>query len=240
MSLPLFLVDQLPAGEHFELGGPEGRHAAAVQRLQPGEELLLSDGQGAFATARVQAAGKSSLSLLLTHRGYSESPSPRLVVAQGLPKGDRGELAVQAMTETGVDAIIPWAAQRSVTQWRGDRGDKAREKWASTAREAAKQSRRYRVPPISDLQSTKQLAASLDGPAFVLHEDAKERLSTIGLPEAEVITLIIGPEGGIDDSEIAAFAARGAIPVKLGDTVLRTSTAGVAALSVLSTRLGRW
>ena len=238
MSLPLFLVEDLPAGGEFELGGPEGRHAAAVQRLQPGEELLLSDGRGGVAQARVTGAAKSSLMLHIQSREFHAEPSPRIVVAQGIPKGDRGELAVQAMTETGVDEIIPWAALRSIAVWRGERGAKSREKWAATAREAAKQSRRFWIPPVAESMTTKQLAARINGPAFILHEEAKERLATVELPETGEILLIIGPEGGIDDSEIATLVS--ATPVRLGDGVLRTSTAGVAALAVLSARLGRW
>jgi 16S rRNA (uracil1498-N3)-methyltransferase len=143
------------------------------------------------------------------------------------------------MTETGVDEILPWAALRSIAVWRGERGEKSREKWASTAREAAKQSRRAWIPLVSESMSTKQLAARLAaGSAFILHEEAKERLATVDLPQTGEILLIIGPEGGIDDSEIAALAA--ATPVRLGESVLRTSTAGVAALAVLATRLARW
>lgn len=242
MSLPLFLVPALPSGDSFELDGPEGRHAATVQRLRVGEELLLGDGQGGTAQARVEAVGKASLSLFLTSRGYQERPDPLLKVAQGIAKGDRGELAVQAMTEVGVDEIIPWAAARSVAQWRGDRGFKARDKWASTAREAAKQARRAWIPTIGgdpDV-STKELTSRLDSTSLVLHEEASESLATVELPAMGEIVLVVGPEGGIDNHELAAFVAVGARPVRLGGNVLRTSTAGVAALSALSIRLSRW
>lgn len=165
-------------------------------------------------------------------------------MVQGIAKGDRGELAVQAMTETGVDEIVPWAASRSVAQWRGDRGYKARDKWAATAREAAKQARRSWLPVVAGDPdcSTKQVVARLGAAAaaFVLHEEATERLSTAALPESGEIVLVVGPEGGISDAEVTAFRDVGAVPVRLGSSVLRTSTAGIAALSVLSTRLGRW
>ncbi len=242
MSLPLFLVDALPMGEEFELGGAEGRHAATVQRLRAGEELILADGKGGMAHARVKAVAGSSLLLSLISSGYSQRPEPVLTVAQGIPKGDRGELAVQAMTEVGVDEILPWAATRSVTQWRGERGEKARAKWAATAREAAKQARRAWVPLVGgepDL-STKALAKRLDANSLILHEEATEKLSTVELPAAGEIVIVVGPEGGIDDAELAAFQAAGARAVRLGESVLRTSTAGVAALSVLAVRLGRW
>ncbi|MEU8004102.1 16S rRNA (uracil(1498)-N(3))-methyltransferase [Catellatospora sp. NPDC049111] len=244
MSAPLFLVDELPAGRVYTLGGAEGHHAATVQRLRVGEALLLADGRGGLASAVVQAIGKGTLDLAIIELRYAHAPDPRLVVAQGIAKGDRGELAVQAMTEVGVDEILPWAASRSVAQWRGDRGTKSREKWAAVAREAAKQARRTFLPVVGgdpDL-STKQLVQRLTtaSAVYVLHEEATERLSQVELPAAGEIVLVVGPEGGIDDAEITAFLAAGAVAVRLGENVLRTSTAGVAALSVLATRLHRW
>ncbi|WP_027343792.1 16S rRNA (uracil(1498)-N(3))-methyltransferase [Hamadaea tsunoensis] len=241
MSRPLFLVDALPGVGPFVLDGPEGHHAADVQRVRPGSELLLSDGAGGVATATVAGAGKGRLDLAVTTSARLDPPSPRLVVAQGIAKGDRGELAVQAMTEAGVDEILPWAASRSVVQWRAERGHKSREKWAATAREAAKQARRPFVPAVGgdpDV-STRALCARAAG-AFVLHEEADVRLSQATLPAAGDLLLVIGPEGGISDEELAALVAAGALPVRLGEEVLRTSTAGVAAISVLNVRLGRW
>ncbi|MEU6206419.1 16S rRNA (uracil(1498)-N(3))-methyltransferase [Micromonospora musae] len=244
MSAPLFLVESLPTTDTLTLGGPEGHHAATVQRLRVGEELLLADGQGGTATAVVTAVGRGSLELELTARGYVDASVPRLVVVQGIAKGDRGELAVQAMTEVGVDEIVPWAASRSVAQWRGDRGVRAREKWVATAREAAKQARRPWLPVVagSPDESTGRVAGRLSGSAaaFVLHEEATDRLTTVELPDAGEIVLVVGPEGGITADEVDAFVAVGARPVRLGPSVLRTSTAGVAALTVLATRLSRW
>jgi 16S rRNA (uracil1498-N3)-methyltransferase len=248
MSPPLFLVPELPDGAAYELGGPEGHHAAHVQRLRPGERVLLADGKGSTASATVTAAGKSGLAVAIESQWYAEPQSPRIVVAQGIPKGDRAELAVQAMTEVGADEIVPWAASRCVTIWRGDRGAKARDKWAATAREAAKQARRTWLPVVSDrAASTAQLASRVrelvdagSGAAYVLHEEAKSPLTSVPLPSSGDIMLVVGPEGGIADAEIDAYVAAGATPVRLGDNVLRTSTAGVAALSVLATRLGRW
>ena len=244
MSAPLFLVDALPAGSSCTLDGPEGHHAATVQRLRVGEGLILADGRGGTATAEVTAVGRGTVDLRITARARAEAADPRLVVVQGIAKGDRGELAVQAMTEIGVDEIVPWAASRSVAQWRGDRGVKARDKWVSTAREAAKQARRSWLPLVAGDPdcSTKQVTARLAEAtaAFVLHEEATERLATAVLPEAGEIVLVVGPEGGIADTERDAFADAGALPVRLGREVLRTSTAGVAALSILSARLGRW
>ena len=244
MSAPLFLVDALPTGSTFTLDGPEGHHAADVQRLRVGERLVLADGRGGTATAEVTGAGKGRVDVVVTGRDVTGAADPRLVVVQGIAKGDRGELAVQAMTEAGVDEIVPWAAARSVAQWRGDRGHRARDKWASTAREAAKQARRAWLPVVSGDPdcSTKQVAARLSGAAaaYVLHEEATERLTAVALPSGGEIVLVVGPEGGIGDAELDAFRAAGATAVRLGDAVLRTSTAGVAALAVLSARLGRW
>jgi 16S rRNA (uracil1498-N3)-methyltransferase len=244
VSAPLFLVDVLPAGSAFTLDGPEGHHAAVVQRLRAGEVLTLSDGRGGIAAATVVGVGRGTVDVEINSRRQAPSPDPRLVVVQGIAKGDRGELAVQAMTEIGVDEIVPWAASRSVAQWRGERGAKSRDRWAATAREAAKQARRPWLPVVAGDPdcSTKQVAARLAeaAAAFVLHEAATDRLTTAELPDNGEIVLVVGPEGGISDAEVDVFAEAGATAVRLGDSVLRTSTAGVAALSVLSARLGRW
>ncbi|WDZ84784.1 16S rRNA (uracil(1498)-N(3))-methyltransferase [Micromonospora cathayae] len=244
MSAPLFLVEALPTADTLTLDGPEGHHAATVQRLRVGEELLLGDGRGGTAAAVVTAVGRGTLDVRITSRGYVDASVPRLVVVQGIAKGDRGELAVQAMTEVGVDEIVPWAASRSVSQWRGERGVRAREKWAATAREAAKQARRAWLPVVAGApdESTATVARRISGATagFVLHEEAEDRLTTVDLPPTGEIVLVVGPEGGIAPAERDAFTAAGARPVRLGPTVLRTSTAGVAALSVLATRLAHW
>ncbi|MGC9669272.1 16S rRNA (uracil(1498)-N(3))-methyltransferase [Planosporangium sp. 12N6] len=236
MSLPLFLVDALPDGDEFHLDGPEGHHAATVQRLRVGEHLLLGDGQGGTATGVVTAVGRGTLDVAVTGRTRVAAPTPRLVVVQGIAKGDRGELAVQAMTEVGVDEIVPWAAARSVARWKDDR---PLQRWRATAREAAKQARRPWLPVVADATTTANLTRR-PGPLLVLHEEAAAPLSRVDLPAADDITLVVGPEGGIAPEELAALEGAGALPVRLGPEVLRTSTAGVAALSALSVRLGRW
>lgn len=244
MSAPLFLVESLPTADTAILEGPEGHHAASVQRLRVGEELLLADGRGGTASAVVTAVGRGVLDVRITSRGYADAPAHRLVVVQGLAKGERGELAVQAMTEVGVDEIVPWTAARSVTQWRGDRGVRARQKWVATVREATKQARRAWLPVVAGTpdEATSQVARRIAGAAaaFVLHEQAGERLVTAELPDGGEIVLVVGPEGGVAPAELAAFVEAGARTVRLGSSVLRTSTAGVAALSVLAARLGRW
>ncbi|WP_213454043.1 16S rRNA (uracil(1498)-N(3))-methyltransferase [Rhizomonospora bruguierae] len=241
MSAPLFLVPALPDGPTYTLTGPEGHHAASVQRLRPGEVVVLADGRGGTADATVVApgrGGKGALALSVTGRRYEEPPDPRLVVVQGIAKGERGELAVQAMTEAGVDEIVPWAASRSVALWRGERGERSREKWAATAREAAKQARRAWVPPVTEQAATRHVVKRPN--LLVLHEEATDRLSGVELPATGEITLVVGPEGGISHDEVDAFREAGGRTVRLGASVLRTSTAGVAAIAVLSARLGRW
>jgi 16S rRNA (uracil1498-N3)-methyltransferase len=241
VSDPVFLVDALPSADDFVLDGPEGHHAADVQRLQPGETLLLSDGAGGIAPARVTAAERGSLRLEILDRRTLPDPDPRLTVVQALPKGDRGERAVQMLTEIGVDEVIPWAASRSIVQWKGPRGDKARAKWTNTAREASKQARRAHLAHVAELHTTKQLIARLRTAArvLVLHEAADLPLSQVALPESGEIALVIGPEGSISPDELTALAEFGE-PIRLGDTIMRTSTAGPAALAVLQARLGRW
>ena len=238
MSAPYFLVPELPAGELYTLDGPEGHHAATVQRLRVGENLVLCDGRGGTAPAVVTAVGRGTLRLAVGAHHVEPPPAPRLRVVQGIAKGDRGELAVQAMTEIGVDEIVPWAASRSVAMWKSDR---PHQRWVDTVREAAKQSRRAWVPPVSTARSTASVGGSLAGAcALVLDAEAAVRLSTVELPTAGEIVVIVGPEGGISPDELLAFAAAGATAVRLGPSVLRTSTAGAAALAVLAARLGRW
>ncbi|MGA8115370.1 MAG: 16S rRNA (uracil(1498)-N(3))-methyltransferase [Actinocatenispora sp.] len=242
MSLPLYLVDTLPVDEEFRLDGREGRHAADVARLRSGERLLIGDGAGGILECAVTTAGKGALDLRVLERRRVPTPAVRFVVAQGLAKGDRGELAVQAMTEVGVDEIVPWQASRSIVQWRGERGERSRQRWELVAREAGKQARRGWLPVVTGHADTAAVSRLLAGAAagFVLHEEAKEPLASVELPTTGDVVLVVGPEGGVSPEELAAFTAAGAVPLRLGDSVLRTSTAGVAALSVLNARTGRW
>lgn len=247
MTAPVFVVERMPDGDDFVLDGPEGRHAVSVKRLHAGENVVLTDGRGRWAEGVVRAAeGKDRLlltGLLPVHE--EPEPTPRITVVQALPKGDRGEVAVETMTETGVDAIVPWQASRCITQWKGERGAKALGKWRATAREAGKQSRRVRFPEVADAMTTRQVAALLATADFagVLHEDrayGSEPLAAAELPTAGSLVLVVGPEGGVSPQELALFAESGAHPYRLGPSVLRTSTAGTAAAAVLLSRTPRW
>ncbi|MEU2436890.1 16S rRNA (uracil(1498)-N(3))-methyltransferase [Streptomyces rubradiris] len=244
MTAPVFVVERFePGGDQFVLEGAEGRHAVSVKRLRPGEEVVLTDGAGRYAVCEVTGTeGKDRLIVRVDAVTGEPAPSPRITVVQALPKGDRGEVAVETMTEVGVDAIVPWQASRCITQWKGDRGLKALGKWRATAREAGKQSRRVRFPEVADAATTKQVAALLARADFaaVLHESGTERLATAQLPTEGEIVLVVGPEGGVSPEELALFAQAGATPYVLGPTVLRTSTAGTAAAALLLGRTGRW
>jgi 16S rRNA (uracil1498-N3)-methyltransferase len=189
----------------------------------------------------VRAAGKAELDLVVVAVEQEPEPQPRLVLAQALAKGDRDDQAIEAATELGVDEVVPWQASRSIVQWRGERGAKARRKWESVVSAAAKQSRRSRVPTVAELVTTRQLSARIQGAAaaYVLHEEATEALAAQELPDHGEVIVIIGPEGGITPEEVAAFEAAGAVVTRLGRTVLRSSSAGPAALAVLSAA-SRW
>ncbi|GAA1512114.1 16S rRNA (uracil(1498)-N(3))-methyltransferase [Sphaerisporangium rubeum] len=241
MSVPVFLADDL-SGDEILLDGPEGRHAAAVRRLRVGERVDLTDGAGAVAEGEVRFAGRDALRVAVLARRVVPPAVPRLVVVQALPKGDRGELAVEMMTEAGVDVIVPWAASRCVTVWKGDRAAKSLARWRSAAREAGKQARRFRLPEVTEQATTAKVAELLRGAAtaVVLHEDAAEPLSRLPLATGGDIVVVVGPEGGVADDELRQFTEAGAAGVLLGPTILRTSTAGVAAAAVLLARTGRW
>jgi 16S rRNA (uracil1498-N3)-methyltransferase len=239
---PLFLLDDIPDTPEVFLAGDEGRHAARVQRIKPGETIYVADGAGTLLTCRVRSVVADGLKLAVTERRVESVPEPRLVVVQALPKGDRGELAVETMTEVGVDVIVPWSAAHCVTQWRPDKRDKALGRWRSTAREAAKQARRSWLPEVADLATTAQVADVIaeSAAAVILHEEATTALTSLKPPATGDLVVVVGPEGGVAPEEIDRFTEAGAVPALLGPTVLRTSTAGVAAAAVLLAQSGRW
>jgi len=245
VSLPVHLVaalDGVAVGSDVEVTGDEAHHAVAVRRLRVGEEVVLTDGAGRRVVGSVASAGKRVFTVRVTSSELVERPTPAVTVIQALPKGDRGELAVEVLTEIGVDTIVPWAASRSVAVWKGERAAKSHAKWQATAREAGKQSRRSWLPTVTPLASTTEVVTRISDAALVavLHEDATTPLASLDVPNDGEIVVIVGPEGGIAPDELAAFEAAGAVIVRLGDEVLRTSTAGIAAVSALLARTSRW
>jgi 16S rRNA (uracil1498-N3)-methyltransferase len=239
----VFLVEEIPDSETFLLDGPEGHHAAAVRRLGPGAALTVTDGAGSGASCVVDSAARDALVLRISRRWSSPVPAPRIVLAQALVKGDRGELAVELATETGVDAVVPWRAAHCVARWDdGPRGAKALARWRSTAREAAKQSRRLWVPPVAEPVSTAGLVSLVRSAALavVLDAAAPSGLTDLSLPADGDVVLVVGPEGGISDSESASLRDAGAQVARLGPTVLRSSTAAAAAIAALGVLTMRW
>lgn len=242
MTLPVFLgaVTGVAVGDSVVVEGDEARHAVVVRRTRVGEEVVLVDSAGTGATCTVTSTSKTSLTVVVSSVSVAVFPTPFVTVVQAIPKGERGELAVEVLTEIGVDRIVPWAAARSVGVWRGERATKSLARWRSTARESGKQSRRSWMPEVSAMASTAEVSALVAeaGLAVVLHEAASVPLAGLPLEGVESILVIVGPEGGITDEELAAFGA--AHVVRLGESVLRTSTAGVAAVAALLSRTSRW
>jgi len=227
-------------GDIVSLTGTEAKHAAVVRRLRVGETVTIGDGAGTWLDGAVTDVSASRVDVRITGRVQAEAPSTRLVLVQALAKGDRDELAVQAACELGVDEVVPWQAARSISRWEGPKAVKGRDRWGAIVREASKQAHRAWVPEVSAPLTTAQLVAQTEGQRMlVLDPTADSRLSSVR-PDHRDIVLIVGPEGGIAPEELATFEAAGAERVRLGDTVLRTSTAGPAAIAVLSATLGRW
>lgn len=248
MTNPVFLVSpdlvsDAAVGGVVAVDGAEGRHGVAVRRLRVGEPVDLVDGFGRRLRGTVTGTDRHGFTVAAEEVVDEPPPTPRITVVQALAKGDRGEAAVEMLTECGVDAIVPWAATRSVSRWSGDKAERGPQRWRAVAAAATKQSRRSRIPVVSGLATTQDVADLLAGArlGLVLHESAVARLSRLDLPSGDgEVVVVVGPEGGIDDSERAAFDAAGALTVRLGESVLRTSTAGVAAAAVLLAASGRW
>lgn len=225
-------------GDVVALTGAEAKHAAVVRRLRVGEDVTVGDGAGVWLAGTVEDVNAASVSIRITERREQEPPARRILLAQALAKGDRDEMAVQAACELGVDTIIPWQAARSISRWEGAKAVKGRERWATIVREAAKQAHRPFVPAVLEPVGSAQLAAR-DERMLVLDPTATAKLSAV-VDDGRDLLLVVGPEGGITPDELERFTGAGAERVRLGDTVLRTSTAGPAAISVLSAALGRW
>ena len=239
--LTLFLIDKLEDSNLIEIAGDEAHHAVKVLRITVGEEILISDGAGNWVRASVENIEKKTFTAKVLERGFQPEKSPRLIVVQGLPKSDRVKDAIEILVESGVDLIIPWQADRSISKWQKDSLDK----WQSAAVAATKQSRRFRKPEIIDGLSLSQLLEieSENSVVLVMHESATTKLSevvTSKFSEMSEIIIVIGPEGGISDSELAILEGAGAHVVGLGPEVFRSAHSGGAALSAVSALIGRW
>ncbi|MEZ0053506.1 16S rRNA (uracil1498-N3)-methyltransferase [Mycobacterium sp. MAA66] len=242
MSRALFYVDSLPRdGMTVIVDGDEGFHATAVRRLRAGEELDISDGAGSVAHCEITDVVKGRLTARVISRRDVPAAHPQVTVVQALPKSERSELAIELATEAGADAFVAWQSERCVARWDGStKTEKGLRRWGSVARSAARQSRRPWVPSVSGPVSTAELVASLTGVVLVLHESATVPLAEIPVAQADSVTLIVGPEGGISDAELDALTAAGAVAVRLGPSVLRTSTAAAVALGAIGVLTGRW
>jgi 16S rRNA (uracil1498-N3)-methyltransferase len=243
----LFYVDALTAvGTLTAVGGDEGFHAATVRRIRPGEELTLSDGAGGMARGVAEDAGRDGLRARVLSRWDVAPARPAVTVVQALPKADRSELAVELATEAGADGFVAWQADRCVARWDGARADKGMRRWRAVVRSAARQSRRAHIPPVEGPVSTAALldrvraAAAAGATVLALHESATEPLAGVPFARADSVLLIVGPEGGIAPGELAALTQSGATAVRLGPTVLRTSTAAAVALGALGVLTPRW
>ena len=243
MSDPLFYIDHVPEpGALAAVDGDEGFHAASVRRIRVGERIVLGDGAGALADCTVEDVEKRGLSARVDDRRMVARPKPPVTVVQAIPKAERSELAVELATEAGADDFVAWQAARCVARWDGPRAEKGLRRWRAVARSAARQSRRAHIPEVSGVASTAQVLARVGGGGLVLalHESATVPLTEIGVAQADSITLVVGPEGGIADDELAALVEAGAYAVRLGPTVLRTSTAAAVALGTLGVLTSRW
>jgi len=247
MVLPLFHISTTDAveariGGEVLLAGSEGRHAVSVRRMRVGEGIQLSDGAGRRIVGDVASVGTGELSVQVTEITDEIAVVPTLELVQALAKGDRDEMAVQAATELGIMSVVPWQAERSVSRWEGVKVSKNVERWHTISAEASKQALRAWVPTVASPITTKQLA-QLAGPErllLVLDPTAELSINQVVLPSSGVVSVVVGPEGGISPTELALLEEAGAKLIRLGSEVLRTSTAGLAAISVLQARLQRW
>jgi 16S rRNA (uracil1498-N3)-methyltransferase len=237
--LSLFFVDQISSGTTQELSGDEGHHAVKVIRLQIGEQIKIADNLGNWVSGAITEVGKKSLKINVSERGNAEHLKPELILVQAVTKSDRTKEMLELLTVAGADQIIPWQAQRCISKWKSDSTDK----WLTTIRESAKQARRVKLPVLSDAVTTNQLVKlfQAEDQIIVLHESAQSNISQIKFVEStQRIFIVIGPEGGISEEEIAQLTSAKAVVVRMGENVLRSAHAGFAALSGIQTLIGRW
>jgi len=240
---PVFLAERADLERaSIVLSGPEGRHAATVRRLSPGERVDVTDGAGLIAECTVTSVRPGAVELTVLATRAEPAAEPRIVVVQAIPKGERGELAVEIMTEVGVDAVVAWQAERCVARWRADRADRSLARWRTTAREAAKQARRAWIPEVTGPEATPAVAARVAAArlAILLDPAGPAALGGIELPDRGEIVVIVGPEGGVSPTESDALTRAGAIAARLGPNVLRSSSAGPVAAALLLASTPRW
>lgn len=237
--LTLFFVDDLPtgAGVRYEFNNDDAHHAIKVLRLSAGERFNLGDGKGAWSRVVIENVNKKSMTVKVLESGFQEALSTQFTVVQAIPKGDRIKESIELSTEGGADRIIMWKAERSI----GRSEDKI-EKLKNTAREASKQSRRFHIPSVDGVATTEQIIDEIAKAdlALIFHESATMRLSQVVTPGPKKVLAIIGPEGGLTDDEVEAFAAAGAKVVLMGRPILRSAHAGLAALAAINTALSVW
>lgn len=256
---PAFSVGSRP-----QLPASVQRHAFKAMRLAAGDEFQLTDGRGLRVTLRVDDS-EAALATV-TEVEHEPQPAVRLGLIQALAKGGRDEQAIETSTEIGVDVVMPWQANRSIVQWKGSKASKALAKWEDVLVAATEQSRRAYVPQLEGLHTTRQLnawigeATKRGDMVIVLHQDATDTWGHIEQKAAQLaataaqettaqsasatagptIWVIVGPEGGIADDEVASFVQAGAASCVIGTTILRASTAGPVALTLLSHAIGRY
>ncbi|MCB0931625.1 MAG: 16S rRNA (uracil(1498)-N(3))-methyltransferase [Mycobacterium sp.] len=247
MVAALFYAEVIPAiGGLATVDDEEGFHAATVRRIRPGEELVLSDGAGTVADCVVESADKRTLTARVENRRMAPRSDPSVTVVQAIPKSERSELAVELATEAGADEFVAWQADRCVARWDADRAEKGLRRWRAVIRSAARQSRRPYLPEVTGPVTTRSLADRIadrvgaGAAVLVLHESATTSLADIPMAEVDSIVMVVGPEGGITEGELDLLTAAGAVAVRMGPTVLRTSTAAAVALGALGVLTPRW
>ena len=237
--LTLFFTDQINNGSTQILDKDEAHHAIKVLRLKLGEVIKISDGVKKWVSGPIIEISKKELTISVSEKGEFEEKFPEIVLVQAVTKSDRNKEMLELVVEAGVDRIIPWQAERSISKWQSD----SAQKWEITIKEACKQARQIRLPKLMPMLTTAGVVQLLskDAQAIVFHESAAEKFAQLQLTDSlKSIFLVIGPEGGISPSELSIFENGGGKIFRLGETVLRSAHAGFAAISAVQTKLGRW
>jgi len=248
-SRRFFLDSEVPDGPRpvrAPLSAADLHHATAVLRLAPGDEVILVEPGGRARRAVVAATHPDAL-MVETGEVLAEAPPRHVTLFQGVAKGPKLDLVVEKATELNVEAVVPLFTQRSVVRLDDDKRSARAERWRRIARAAAKQTQRSTVPRISDPVRFEDLAGLLGAfdVVLVVWEGAAatgpgigEALDEAGAGPASSVALIVGPEGGLAPEEVHALETAGARAVTLGDTVLRSETAGIVAAAICVYELG--